>query len=221
MKNLLTMLAAGLLVLHLASVAVAGDPEPATGPEPATDPEPAAKPKANVDEFLEGLSEDAEETIEPAEEHEAERSAATFPCNIFSSEYMQRLMTMEMDGGTYSLVSRTEDTHAWKSDACIWQAKGDVAGVAELWVSQAKHFDSTKVECYAPPAGGEAVEGIGTKGWWRFQRSWSIGTLRVCAVHALLEVQVTRPGADEAIVRQTARTIAQRAIDAAARSAQP
>jgi hypothetical protein len=50
--------------------------------------------------------------VEPAEEHEAERSAATFPCNIFSSEYMQRLMTMEMDGGTEVLADLilAEDT---------------------------------------------------------------------------------------------------------------
>ena len=209
MKKALMMIAVLFLVAHLAPAAF------------ATDPPAAPKGEENVDEFLEGLSEDAEDTIEAGEEHEAERSAATFPCNIFSTPYLQRLMTLEMDGGTYSSVSRTEDSHAWKSDACVWQAKGEVAGSAELWISQVKHFDAGKVECYPPPEGGEKLEGIGTKAWWRFQKSWNIGTLRVCAVHGLLEVQVTRPGTDEATVRQVVRAIAQRAIDAVARSAQP
>jgi hypothetical protein len=219
MKKLLMVIATLLLVAHIETFALAT--EQTQEQEPKQEQAPAQDSKKNVDEFLEGLSDDAEETIDSGEEHEAERSAATFPCNIFSSAYLHRLMTMEMDGGTYSLVSRTEDTHAWKSDACVWQAKGEVAGMAELWISQAKHFDAGSVECYPPPEGGETLEGVGTKAWWRFQRSWSIGTLRVCAVHGLLEVQVTRPGADDATVRTIARTIAQRAIDAAARSAQP
>ena len=209
MNKVLIAIAVVLLALRLAPIAVAADPTPAD------------EPKENVDEFLQGLSDEADETIEPGEEHEAERSAETFPCNIFSAEYLARLMEGTMDGGTYSLVSRTEDAHAWKSDACVWQAKGDAAGGAEIWISQAKHFDSAKVECYPPPAGGEVLDGVGTQAWWRFQKSWGIGTLRVCAIHALLEVQVTRPNADEPTVRQVARAIAQRAIDAAARSAQP
>ena len=183
--------------------------------------EGGAEPKGNVDEFLEGLSEDAEETIEPVDEHELERNAATFPCNIFSEAYLARLMEVGMDGGSYSLVSRTEDSHAWKSDACVWQPKDGATPKAELWVGMAKHFDSGKVECYPPLGGGEPLTGIGTKAWWSFQKSWGIGTLRVCAPSALLEAQVTRPGADDAVVRQSARTIAQRAVDATSRSARP
>ncbi len=187
----------------------------------AVDETPPSGPKGNVDEFLEGLSEDAEETIEPADEHEAERNAATFPCNIFSEAYLERLMTVAMDGGAYSLVSRTEDARAWKSDACAWQAKGGGSGKADLWISQAKHFDSGKVACYPPLDGAEPITSVGTKAWWSFQKSWGIGTLRACTASALIEAQVARPGADEAAVRQSARTIAQRAIEATARSSQP
>ena len=187
----------------------------------AVDEIPPSGPKVNVDEFLEELSEEAEETIAPVDEHEAERNAATFPCNIFSEAYLAKLMEVAMDGGAYSLVSRTEDAHAWKSDACVWQATGGGSGKADLWISQAKHFDSGKVACYPPLDGAEPFPGVGTKAWWHFQKSWGIGTLRACSASALVEAQVARPGADEAAVRQSARAIVQRAIEAAGRSAQP
>lgn len=187
----------------------------------AVDEAPPSGPKGNVDEFLEELSEEAEETIAPVDEHEAERNAATFPCNIFSQGYLAKLMGAEMDGGTYSLVSRTEDSHAWKSDACVWQSTGGGSGKADLWISQAKHFDSGKVACYPPLDGAEPFSGLGTKAWWRFQKSWGIGTIRACSASALAEAEVARPGADEAAVRQSARLIVQRALEAAGRSAQP
>lgn len=209
MRISLSVLAVAALVMRLSSSVLAADDPVPTGP------------KENVDEFLRELSEEAEETIDPADEHEAERNAATFPCNIFSAAYLERVMEVAMDGGAYSLVNRTEDEHAWKSDACVWKAKGDAVGEADLWISQAKHFDSAKVECYAPLAGGDPLDGVGNNAWWRYQKSWGIGTLRVCGPSALLEVEVTRPGTEEAAVRQSARTIAQRALEAAAQGVQP
>lgn len=208
-RNVLAVLVAATFVARLWSIVGAADDAVPPGPT------------ENVDEFLRGLSEEADETIDPSDEHDAERNAATFPCNIFSAAYLERVMGTPMDGGAYSLVNRTEDASNWKSDACVWKPKGDVAGAADLWISQAKHFDATHVECYAPPEGGDPLDGIGIKAWWRFQKSWGIGTLRVCGLPALLEVEVARPGAEEVVVRQSARTIAQRALEAAAQGALP
>jgi hypothetical protein len=136
-----------------------------------------------------------------------QKEASTYPCSVFTQQEIEALAGNPLDKGSYAFNNVFEDTHEYKSVSCGWSATSEHANEVTLWVSLPKHFRSGKVEC-SPGAASDKIPGIGDQAWWNYQKSWGIGTLRVCSEKAMLETKVTMKGQAESAAKTAAQTIA-------------
>jgi len=165
------------------------------------------------------MSGEAEKIVDQQMEKIQEQEAATFPCSLFPQEEIDALVGNALETGSYTFEHRSEEARDYRSESCAWSAKGAEGNEVSLWVSLAKDFDSGQVVCY-PPLGAEAdnpyapkkIPGIGDQAWWDYDKSWGIGTLRVCSPSALMEVKVDLAGDDEAFARKVARAMAEKVL---------
>jgi hypothetical protein len=142
----------------------------------------------------------------------AQDEAATFPCNLFTSEEMGEMVGAPVDSGSYTFVNRSENDIEWKSQACAWSTQADDNTVVDAWVSLPAHFDSGEVACH-PMLGATELSGVARGAWWQFMDGYGLGTLRVCTDAALLEVKLDRgTSATEAEVQELARRVADQIV---------
>jgi Yip1 domain len=140
-----------------------------------------------------------------------EQEAAKFPCRLFPQAELEALLGNPLDMGSYAFNNVSENDHAYKSESCAWSAAQGQGSEVALWVSLPQHFASGQVEC--APGAGQAIAGIGDQAWWDFKKYFGMGTLRVCATQAMLEVKVTVAGKDEALARKVAETMAGKVLE--------
>ena len=140
-----------------------------------------------------------------------QKEASTYPCSVFTQQEIEALAGNPLDTGSYAFNNVSEDNHEYKSVSCGWSAKSAEANEVALWVSLPKHFNSGKVEC-SPGAASDKISGIGDQAWWNYQKSWGIGTLRVCSEKAMLETKVTMKGKSEPAAKTAAQAIAEKVL---------
>jgi hypothetical protein len=163
-------------------------------PQPAPDQAKAAQ-------------QEADRIVKQQMEKLQQKEASTYPCSVFTQQEIEALAGNPLDKGSYAFNNVFEDTHEYKSVSCGWSATSEHANEVTLWVSLPKHFNSGKVEC-SPGAASDKISGIGDQAWWNYQKSWGIGTLRVCSEKAMLETKVTMKGQAESAAKTAAQTIA-------------
>lgn len=157
------------------------------------------------------IDKEAQEIIEEQMKSLQEREAATFPCSLFPQAEIEALVGNPLDKGSYTFNHRFEDDRQYQSESCDWSAAGGEGNEVDLWVSLPKHFSSGRVEC-SPGSDNRKVSGIGDQAWWEYQEYFGMGTLRVCAAQAMVEVQVDLTGNDEAVARKIAQTMAEKVL---------
>jgi hypothetical protein len=170
-------------------------------------------------ESVPDMQEEAGRIIEEQMTKMKKKEASMFPCSVFTQQELESLLGNPLDSGSYAFEHRSEDDRQWRSESCGWSGKGEEANEVSLWVSLPKHFDGGKVICYPPPGAGannpyapREISGLGDQAWWEYQKSWGIGTLRVCSDKALVEVKVDLAGNDEALAERVARSMAGKII---------
>jgi len=177
-------------------IAACGGGNPETE-ENLSDAETAPEDVAQYDSIIAGALQQLKES-----------DAASFPCTLFTSEDVADMVGMPVDSGAYTFVHRNENDVEWQSEACAWSTPEDMNTVVDVWVSLPRHFPAGRVACHAV-AGADVVPGLENGAWWQYYDGFGLGTLRVCAAAALLEVKVDLgKSATEAQVQETARQVA-------------
>ena len=151
----------------------------------------------------------AQQIIEQQLDAMQQKSAAKFPCSLFTQPEIEGLMGLSLDPGEYTFNNVDEDNHQYQADECLW-SKLNVPDEARLSVSQTKHFKSGKVEC---DAGGlhHKLTGLGDEAYWEWQ-SYGIGELRVCTTQVMVKARIYKKGKDEATNQKIARAVAEKAL---------
>jgi hypothetical protein len=199
----------GLTCLIVLTTFGCGSPDEETGD--TTEDEQSVAPGAV--QYGEDAMAVAEAIIESRLAAEKARSAARYPCSLFSAEDIEELLGAPVEDGDYTTVNRHENIGDWQSDDCLWSSTIDRGPELDLWVSRAGQFPSGKIECYGLEPGDRAFPDLADRSSWKYQKSWGWGTLRACTDSALLEVELMY-GADEDSVLRMTRAVAARVFGA-------
>jgi len=157
---------------------------------------------------------DSENIVEQALEREQKKSAASYPCSLFTVEEVQQFIGGAVDPGFYTFEHMNLNDDNWRGEACAWSSAGGEGADLRLWVSRPENFDDGKVRCIGLTATDNAEPELGAQSSWTYQSSWGWGTLRICAADRLMEVEIRNGPRDEQTVRAAARSIAQKVLQA-------
>lgn len=180
------------------------------GPSEKAKDEPTPAPASP--EQIRQAQQEADKIIKEQMAKVQQREASTFPCSLFTQQEIEALAGNPLDKGSYALNHVSEDDHNYRSQSCDWSAKTTEGNEVGVWVSLPKHFDSDKVECSPGSASASKIPGLGDQAWWEYQKSYGMGTLRVCSAKAMLEAKITMKSKEEAPARTIAQTIAEKVL---------
>jgi len=159
----------------------------------------------------EHIDPEAQKIIDQQMKSLKEQEAATFPCSLFPQAEIEALVGNPLDKGSYAFNNVSTNDRQYKSESCDWSAAGGGGNEVGLSVSLPKHFASGQVECVAG-SDYQKTTGIGDQAWWDYKKFFGMGTLRVCAPKAMVEVKVTVTSKDEALARKIADTMAAKVL---------
>ena len=153
---------------------------------------------------------------------ETDTAAATttrpvqFPCDLVPQAEIEEAVGNALGSGTVTASNVREGVVKWRTTECDWSDADSEDVDVTLGVSKPADFPSGMVECPALPGPTSRVTGIGTKAYWEVVDAGTtekVGTLRVCAPNALVQVKLS--GArDVESMQNTARGIAEKVLGA-------
>ncbi len=141
---------------------------------------------------------------------------AEYPCTLVSQSAVEKLAGNTVEPGDASTDHHDEDGTQWTAAACSWVSYDQGATEVDLEVTKAAGFPSGTVGC--PPLPGTSVQAAGlsapaTWAWSDPGTQVTVGTLRVCAPAALIDVRVDGT-VGEAGLRSVAEGVASTALAA-------